>query len=197
MLDEFGPTSFATKARRASTRARRTLWVGLECIARPALAASPRGPPADVSPTHEPDPTSPREVGGPERSVRVRVARVAGCRAAGDDWRGFILPVTLGFTGVLLDVLTASNVRATAGPQGVTVHWGVLGWPRMHYRPGEIAEAHVVHVPWWLVTFGFWWTPWRTTCTTRSGPALRLVLTSGRIVTVTVPEPAAAVAALR
>lgn len=129
-------------------------------------------------------------------TVLLLVPLVALSRAAGDDWRGFILPVSVAFVGVLLDVLTASSVRATAGPQGVTVHWGALGWPRMHYRPSEIAEARVVRVPWWLVTFGFWWTPWRTTCTTRSGPALRLLLTSGRIVTVTVPDPASAVAAL-
>ncbi|MGL5810059.1 MAG: hypothetical protein ACRCYQ_08950 [Nocardioides sp.] len=129
-------------------------------------------------------------------TVLLLVPLVALSRSAGDDWRGFILPATVAVAGVLLEMLTASSVRATAGPQGLTVHWGVLGWPRMHYQPAEIAEAHVVQVPWWLVTFGFWWTPWRTTCTIRSGPALRLALTSGRIVTVSVPDPAAAVAAL-
>jgi hypothetical protein len=108
-----------------------------------------------------------------------------------------VLPLLLIAIGVLADVLTASSVRATAGPNGFTIRWGALGWPRCSYPLDQIARAEVVDLPWWRVSWGFWWTPKRTSCTVRSGPTVRLSLVSGRIVTVTVPEPAAAVAALR
>ncbi len=99
--------------------------------------------------------------------------------------------------GVLAEVVTASDVRAACGPRGVSIHWGLLGWPRMSYALDEIAEASVVHVSWWSVSFGLWWTPRHTVCTVRSGPALRLRLRSGRKITVSVPDPHAALAALR
>ena len=113
---------------------------------------------------------------------------------AGGRWAGTMLG--LAALGVLLNVLTASSVRVTAGPNGFTAHWGVVGWPRCAYALDEIAEATVVDLPWWKVSWGFWWTP-RSTCSTlRSGPTVRLRLRSGRTVTVTVPDPEAAVAAL-
>lgn len=121
--------------------------------------------------------------------------------ALSSDGAGFdsvvALALLLAAAGVLADVLTASSVRATAGPNGFTVRWGVVGWPRCSYSLDRIARADVVDLPWWRVSFGFWWTPWRTSCTVRSGPAVRLVLDTGRVVTVTVPEPEVAVAALR
>jgi hypothetical protein len=98
--------------------------------------------------------------------------------------------------GLLAEVLTASDVRATCGPQGVAIHWGFAGWPRARYALDDLHDASVVRVPWWAVSYGFWWTPTRTVCTVRSGAALRLRLRSGRTVTVTVPDPHAAVAAL-
>jgi hypothetical protein len=103
----------------------------------------------------------------------------------------------LALVAFLAEVITASDVRATCGPQGVAVHWGFVGWPRARYALDEIQDAWVVEVPWRSVSFGFWWTPARTVCTVRRGPALRLQLLSGRVVTVTVPDPHAAVAALR
>jgi hypothetical protein len=103
----------------------------------------------------------------------------------------------LALVGLLAEVATASDVRASCGSGGVTIHWGVVGWPRATYRLDEIEEASVVDVPWWAVSYGFWWTPARTVCTVRSGPALRLRLHTGRKVTVTVPDPHAAWAALR
>ncbi len=109
---------------------------------------------------------------------------------------GFLV-LALVLIGILVEIVTASDVRATCGGQGVSVHWGFVGWPRMRYALGDIADASIVRVPWWGVSFGFWWTPSRTVCTVRTGPALRLRLTSGRTVTVTVPDPHAAVAALR
>lgn len=99
--------------------------------------------------------------------------------------------------GLLAEIATGSDVRATSGHQGVSIHWGFAGWPRASYRLDDIAHASVVSIPWWAVSYGLWWTPWRTVCTVRSGPALRLRLRSGRTVTVTVPDPHAAVDALR
>ncbi len=109
----------------------------------------------------------------------------------------FVVPLILVAIGVLANVLTASSVRATAGPNGFTIRWGLVGWPRCTYRLDEIDHSEVVDVPCWRVSYGFWWTPKRTNCTVRSGPTVRLSLRNGRIVTVTVPDPAAAVAALQ
>lgn len=119
-----------------------------------------------------------------------------GMTVADGLWWEIALPLALALAGILVNVLTASSVRATAGPNGLTVHWGLIGWPRARYALDDIRLAEVVHVPWWRVSWGFWWTPWRTCCTVQSGPTLRLTLRSGRTVTVTVPEPASAVAAL-
>jgi hypothetical protein len=103
----------------------------------------------------------------------------------------------LALLGLLAEVVTASDVRASCGSHGVSIHWGFLGWPRATYSLADIRDASVATIPWWAVSYGFWWTPRRTVCTVRSGPALRLRLTSGRTVTVTVPDPQAALAALR
>lgn len=108
-----------------------------------------------------------------------------------------VLVVLLALLGLVAEVLTASDVRATCGPQGVAVHWGFAGWPRARYALDDIQGASVVAIPWWAVSYGFWWTPTRTVCTVRSGPALRLRLRSGRTVTITVPDPHAAFAALQ
>lgn len=120
-------------------------------------------------------------------------------READGAWsdRLFVVPLLLVAIGALANVLTASSVRATAGPNGFTIRWGVVGWPRCTYRLDQIASAAVIDLPWWRVSWGFWWTPKRTSCTVRSGPNVRLTLCDHRIVTITVPEPAAAVAALR
>ena len=116
---------------------------------------------------------------------------------SGSLGRTAVLVVVLALVGLLGEVATASDVRAACGTQGVLIRWGVLGWPRVHYDLEEIVDAGVVDVPWWSVTYGFWWTPTRTSCTVRSGPALRLRLRNGRRVTLTVPDAHAAVAALR
>jgi hypothetical protein len=108
----------------------------------------------------------------------------------------FVVLLILVAIGVLAEVLTGSSVRATAGPNGLTIHWGLIGWPRCTYRLDEIERAEVIHLPWWRVSYGLWWTPRRTNCTVRSGPTLRLTLRNQRTVTITVPDPAAAVAAL-
>ncbi|MFI5496329.1 hypothetical protein [Actinoplanes sp. NPDC051859] len=108
-----------------------------------------------------------------------------------------VLLLLLIVVGVLLEVLTGSSVRTAAGPHGVTVRFGVLGWPRCTYRIAQIAHAEVINLKAWSVVYGFWWTPRRTCCTLRSGPTLRLTLHSGRTVTVTVPDAPAAVTVIR
>lgn len=121
-----------------------------------------------------------------------------GIAASTSEVRGTVVAVTvLALVGLLAEVVTASDVRASCGSKGVIIRWGVLGWPRAKYPLSEIDEASVVEVPWWSVSYGFWWTPRRTVCTVRGGPALRLRLHSGRTVTFTVPEPHPALAALR
>ena len=109
---------------------------------------------------------------------------------------GVALPLGLVVIGIVADVLTATSVRATAGPAGVQIHWGVVGWPRVRAALDQIDRAEVVEVAWWGVSWGWWWWPRATVCTTATGPALRLHLTNGRRITVTVPEPEAALAAL-
>jgi hypothetical protein len=120
-------------------------------------------------------------------------------RQSGTAWTDlvFVVPLMLVGVGALAEVLTGSSVRATAGPNGLTVHWGLLGWPRCTYQLEEIERAEVIELPWWRVSFRLWWTRRRTNCTVRSGPTLRVRLRNGRTVTITVPDPAAAVAALR
>ncbi len=119
-------------------------------------------------------------------------------REGGGAWADLvvIVPLLLVGVGVLAEILTSSSVRATAGPNGFTIRWGVLGWPRCSYRLDEIERAEVIDLPWWRVSWGFWWTPRRTNCTVRSGPTVRLTLHNHRVVTVSVPEPQRAVAAL-
>lgn len=112
------------------------------------------------------------------------------------SWGLFGVVLLVAAVGALAEILTGSSVRVTAGPNGVTVHWGLVGWPRSNYRIEQIERAEMVDVPWWRVAYGFWWTPRRTSCTVRRGPTLRLKLRSGRTVLVTAPDPAAAVAAL-
>jgi hypothetical protein len=49
----------------------------------------------------------------------------------------------------------------------------------------------------WRVSLGFWWTPRHTYFTVRTGLALRLVMHTGRCVTITVPDPHTAVTIIR
>jgi hypothetical protein len=115
----------------------------------------------------------------------------------GDGSRSSLaVPVLLAAAGVLLNVLTAASVRTAAGPNGVSVRFGALGWPRCTYRLEQIERAEVVDLPLRSVAYGFWWTPRRTCCTVRSGPTLRLTLRTGRTVTITVPDPHAAARAI-
>lgn len=110
---------------------------------------------------------------------------------------GVIIGITL-FVGVaLVNLITASSVRAIAGTNGVTVHFGVFGWPRFRYPIGRIQRAEAIEIPSTQLAWGIYWTPWRgLMLTLRNGPALRLTLVSGRKVTISTPDPDAAVRAI-
>lgn len=112
-------------------------------------------------------------------------------------WLDLAAPLLLAAIGVIAYALTGSSVRTTAGPRGVTVHFGVLGWPRCTYPLDQIARAEVIQLHSWFVAGGFWWTPRRTCCTVRSGPTLRLILHNGRSVTVSTPDPHTAAAVIQ
>ncbi|WP_426506055.1 hypothetical protein ACPPVO_49525 [Dactylosporangium sp. McL0621] len=117
-------------------------------------------------------------------------------RGSWSDPAGPAIPLLVAAVALLLSVLTGLNVRTAAGPNGVTVHCGMLGWPRRTYRLEAIAHAEVVDLPpsLWRMSLGFWWTPRQTYFTVRPGPVLRLALNTGRSVAITVPDPHAAVA---
>ncbi|WP_206797154.1 hypothetical protein [Amycolatopsis sp. MtRt-6] len=114
------------------------------------------------------------------------------------DSGGPAITLVVATMAVLFTALTGVSVRTTAGPNGVSVHCGAFGWPRRTYRLVEIDRAGVIDLsPLWSLFLGHWWTPGHTYFTARSGPALRLVLHTGRSVTITVPDPHAAVAAIQ
>jgi hypothetical protein len=118
----------------------------------------------------------------------------------GDDskasWWGLAAPLLSSAAILVVCALIGSSVRTTAGPNGVSVHVGVLGWPRCTYRLDQIERAEVIDLSPWYVAGGFWWTPRHTCCTVRRGPTLRLVLRNGRSVTITAPNPRTAIAAI-
>ncbi|QXJ22573.1 hypothetical protein AGRA3207_003593 [Actinomadura graeca] len=107
-----------------------------------------------------------------------------------------LAPILISVTGVALYALTGSSVRLAAGPNGASVRFGALGWPRRTYHLDQIQRAEVIDLHPLYVAFGFWWTPRRTCYTVRSGPTLRLRLNNGRTVTVTTPHPHTAATAI-
>jgi hypothetical protein len=108
----------------------------------------------------------------------------------------FLAPLALVAVGILAMILTASTVAVVAGPNGFITSWGPMGWPRFSYAINDIADSEVIDIPWWTVSYGAWWTPKRTNCTVRSGPAVKLTLRNRRTVIITAPDPVQAVAAL-
>jgi hypothetical protein len=110
---------------------------------------------------------------------------------------GFLVPVLIVVATSVVNLLTSTSVRALAGPAGVTVYFGVVGWPRFRYPIDRIERAEAIQIPrsWW--GWGIYWSPRRgLMLTLRTGPALHLVLTNGRKVTISTPAPADAVRAL-
>lgn len=132
-------------------------------------------------------------------TVALAVPLIAMGQQSGGSWAdvGFLIPVLVVVLAIAVNLVTASSVRTTAGPQGVTVHFGAFGWPRFRYAANEIARAEAIEVPSTVWTWGMYWTPTKgLMLTLRGGPALRLTLTSGRTITISTPDPAEAVAAL-
>ncbi|WP_107657273.1 hypothetical protein [Nocardia suismassiliense] len=99
---------------------------------------------------------------------------------------------------VLVKAIVETSQRVSAGPGGLTVTLGAFGLPRVTVARASIARAEIIDLP---VTFwsrvGVYWTRKRGWFLTPTwGPALRLTLTNGRMVTVSMPEPAAALVAM-
>lgn len=106
-----------------------------------------------------------------------------------------LAPMIIAAAALVLVNLMMTSLRTTVGPSGVMARFGVFGVPRFRYRADEIDEASVEDIPMYkLGGYGVHWSPWRgTRLTVRSGPSLRLRLTSGRRVVISVADPAAAV----
>lgn len=113
-------------------------------------------------------------------------------------WPGMIGPLTVALCALVLGLVTSTSLRVTTGPRGVQVRCGVFGWPRFDYPRERISGAEIVTVSIWRTwNWGINWTPhggWAFVL--RSGPAVRLTLTTGRRVTIGVVDPQAALAAL-
>jgi hypothetical protein len=109
-------------------------------------------------------------------------------------WPGMVVPLAIFLIVLTVSLLTSTSLRVTAGPRGVQVRCGVFGWPRFTYSRERISGADIVAVSIWHT----WnWTPrggWQFVL--RSGPALRLTLSTGRHVTIGVTDAEAALAAL-
>lgn len=132
-------------------------------------------------------------------TIALAVPLIVMGRQSGGSWAdlGFVIPVLVVIGVIAVNLVTASSVRTTAGPQGVTVHFGAFGWPRFRYRAEQIARAEAIDVPPTMWTWGMYWTPTRgLMLTLKGGPALRLTLTTGRRITISTPHPQDAVVAL-
>jgi len=115
------------------------------------------------------------------------------------DWNepGFLVPLAVIILAALVNVLTLSSLRTTAGPHGLAVHYGVLGWPRFRYPPQRIRSVMPTRVSASVWSWGILWTPRDgLRLTLRSGPAVDLVLVNGRRVTVSVRDAEQVVAVL-
>ncbi len=113
-------------------------------------------------------------------------------------WPGMVVPLAIVVLALALVLFTMSSVRVTTGPNGVDARFGVFGWPRFHYSLERINAFDTISVPaWQLGGWGIHWSPRRgLLLILRSGPALRLVLTNGRKVTISVADPRTALDAL-
>ncbi|MBI4935756.1 MAG: hypothetical protein HY828_17885 [Actinobacteria bacterium] len=128
-------------------------------------------------------------------STALLIPLVAMAKGSGDSWTnaGMFIPLLVVFIVAAINLLTATSVRTVTGPNGVTVYFGVFGWPRFRYPINRIQHAEAVELRSSVWTWGLYWSPKRgLMLTLRTGPALHLVLTNGRQVTISTPDPAAA-----
>ena len=132
-------------------------------------------------------------------STALLIPLVAMSQGSGDSWTspGLLVPLAVVVVAAAINLVTATSVRALAGPQGVTVSFGAFGWPRFRYPIDRIRVAEAIDLPASIWTWGIYWSPRRgLMLTLRTGPALHLVLTNGRHVTISTPDPATAVLAI-
>lgn len=132
-------------------------------------------------------------------STALLIPLVAMAKGSGDSWTnaGMFIPLMVVFIVAAINLLTATSVRTVTGPNGVTVYFGVFGWPRFHYPINRVQHAEAVELRSSVWTWGLYWSPKRgLMLTLRTGPALHLVLTDGRRVTISTPDPAAAILAI-
>lgn len=98
---------------------------------------------------------------------------------------------------IVVGIAMSTSLRVTAGTGGVTVRSGLLGLPRWTFPIDRIAHAEPAELAPWAMVGGIWWSSRDgLRITQRTGPALRLRLTDGRRVTLTVNEPDVALAVL-
>jgi hypothetical protein len=113
-------------------------------------------------------------------------------------WPGMFVMLAIALGALFVAVVTTTSLRVTTGPHGVHIRCGVFGWPRFTYRHERIASTEIVTVSIWQSwNSGINWSPragW--TFALRSGPAVRLTLLNGRLVTFGVSDPQLAIAAL-
>jgi hypothetical protein len=131
-------------------------------------------------------------------SVAFLVPLLTWARGPGDSWSsaGFLIPLLVAVAAVVANLLMGTSLRTTAGPNGISVHCGVIGWPRFRYPMHRIEHVEAIEIPrssgWYML-----WSPRRgLMLTLRSGPALRLTLTNGRKVTISTPQPQVALLAI-
>lgn len=130
--------------------------------------------------------------------VAAFVALVILGRPWAGPWPGMLVVLAVALVLAVACLMTSTSLRVTTGPRGVHVRCGAIGWPRFSYPRERIAAVDIVTVtPWKSWDYGLVWTPrggWKFVL--RSGAALRLRLTNGRVVTVGVNDPQAAMTAL-
>jgi hypothetical protein len=132
-------------------------------------------------------------------STALLVPLVAMAKGSNGWWTaaGVALPLLVAIAAAMVNLLTATSVRTTAGPNGVTVHFGVFGWPRFRYSIQRIQHVEAVEIPSSQWAWGMYWSPRRgLMLTIRTGPALRVMLTNGRKVTISTSQPEVAVQAI-
>jgi hypothetical protein len=132
-------------------------------------------------------------------STALLIPLVAMAKGSNGSWTaaGFAIPLLVAIAAAVVNLLTATSVRTTAGPNGVAVHFGVFGWPRFRYPMQSVQQAEAVEIPSSQWAWGMYWSPRRgLMLTLRTGPALRLTLTDGRKVTISTPRPEVAVQAI-
>ena len=69
-------------------------------------------------------------------SIALVLPLVALAKGSNGSWSavGFLIPLLVVVAAAAANLLTATSLRTTAGPNGITVHCGALGWPRFGTR---------------------------------------------------------------